>query len=183
MLTYCQRFFSFSLFICAIYTAVLSAQQVTNRSEKQQAVLQAAILVQPTAQPTQFQTDKIQPGHSVKISLVAENIGNSSSPAGKIFVRFALAKPLDNEPNSVVFETETVDLPSIQPGHSIELAFEKTHQWPSLPDFIKDDWGMREYQAVVDLENHKEAIGSLAITFSAYYYPGVRKELPYTISP
>ncbi len=150
---------------------------VFSSTEVKQAVLQGAISVQPQPQPTQYQTDKIQPGHSVKLFIVVENIGNAASPPDQIYIRYAFAKPLDKNPNSVLFETEKIDLPVIQPGSSIEIVFDAEHKWPSLPDFIRNDWGMREYQALVD----GKMIGTLAITFSSYYYPGIRKEIPQAI--
>jgi len=182
MLIYYSRFQMAFLLILSLFSLACCIPEIHAQKIKREAVLQAAIIVEPASQPTQFQTEKIQPGHSVKIALLVENTGNAASPTGKISVRFALAKPLDNEPKSMLFETEVVELPSIEPGHSLELSFKKTHQWPSISDFIREDWGMREYQAILNLENQHQVIGSLAVTFSAYYYPGIRKELPFKIS-
>jgi len=182
MLTYFKPLYHAHLLAFLILTNVFFISSVNAQTGDNQAILQGAILVQPTSQPTQFQTDKVQPGHSVTIALLVENVGNSANPPAKVSIRFAFAKPLENEQNSILFETEQVDLTSIQPGSSIELTFGKTHQWPSLPDFIREDWGMREYQAILEIGERKELVGSLAITFSAYYYPGVRKELPIRIS-
>ena len=182
MSIYYQHFSIPFLTAFCVFANLCTVSTTSAHTMEKQATMQAAILVQPTIQPTQFQTDKIQPGQSVKISLLAENIGDTASPASKIFVRFALAKPLDNEPSSILFETEAKELPVIQPGNSLEIAFEKTHKWPSISDFIREDWGMREYQAVIQVEGQQEIIGSLAVTFSAYYYPGIRKELPFTFT-
>lgn len=143
-----------------------------------EAILQGAILVQPVPQPTQYQTDKIQPGHSVKISVYVENKGTSTSPAGKISVRYAFARPLDTDPKSLIFETEKAELPVIEPGAAVEIPFNQTQQLPSLADFIRNDWSMREYQAIIEVDQGEKIIGTLAITFSAYYYPGIRKEIP-----
>ena len=43
---------------------------------------------------------------------------------------------------------------------------------------MRNDWPIREYQAVAVFPNDEKTIGTLAITFSAYYYPGIKKELP-----
>ena len=167
-----QFYFSF----CALF--FLAAFSTLQAAEEKEAILQAAILAQPSSQPTQFQSEKIQPGHSVKLAVVVENVGKAKSPAGTISIHFAFAKPLEKGPKSLLFETESVDLPSIEPGRSVELAFEKSHRWPSISDFIRQDWPLREYQAVGTIAKQQEVIGSLAVTFSAYYYPAVRKELP-----
>lgn len=152
------------------------------QSNEGEAILLGAILVQPVSQPTQYQTEKIQPGHSVKIAVLVENKGSSPNPPGKISVRYAFAKPLDKDPRSVIFETEKLELPVIEPGSSLEIPFSHTHQWPSLADFIRNDWSLREYQALIDVDQNEKMIGSLAITFSAYYYPGIRKEIPVKLS-
>lgn len=152
-----------------------------NTAVMTQAILQGAIMVEEYPQPTQFHSDKIQPGNAVSVSILVENKGEVPSPRGDIYVRFGLAKPLDKEVGSVLFETEKLELPSIEPGSKVELKFEKKHQLPSVPDFIRNDWAMREYQAIVNVGGEQKMIGTLAITFSAYYYPGIRKELPNAI--
>lgn len=177
-----RKLFYFEFILSIFVFASLFNQAVHAQPQEQEAVLQAAVIIKPQDQPTQFQSDKIQPGHSVKISALIENKGSERSPSGQIYVRYALAKPLDKDPNSVIFETEKIQLPMIEPGNAVEITFEKTHQLPSLPDFIRHDWGMREYQAVVNVAQQEKVIGSLAITFSAYYYSGIRKEIPARIA-
>jgi hypothetical protein len=145
--------------------------------EAHPAILQGAISVREQSQVSKIQSDKIQPGHSVKLSLLIENRGQHPSPATQVYIRYAFAKPLEKDPNSILFETEKVDLPGIEPNDTFEITFNTNHKWPALPDFIRNDWGMREYQAVVD----DKVIGTLAITFSAYYYPGIQKEIPQRI--
>lgn len=170
-----QNIFHLTFFFLLMF---FYSQEVYAQFEERAAILQAAILVEPVPQPAQYKTEKIQPGQSVKISVLIENIGDSLSPSSKLYVRYAFAKPLEKDPSSVLFETKKLDLPPIQPNSSIEVPFEETHKWPSLPDFISQDWGMREYQAIIEVENQEKIIGTLAITFSAYYYPGIRKEMP-----
>lgn len=161
-------------FLLLAMLSMLLFLQESFASEAPQAILQGSIFVHPQSQTAL--SDKIQPGQSVKLSVIVENQGEIASPPSQIFIRYAFAKPLDKEPDSVLFETEKIALPIIQPGSSVEIAFDALHKWPALPDFIRHDWGMREYQALVD----GKTIGSLAITFSAYYYPGIRKEIPQT---
>lgn len=140
------------------------------------AILIGTISYQPL-KPME-EKDRVQPGTTVKLKVEVKNKGRVANIPGKIFIRFAFAKPLENKTNSVLFQTEAVALPSIQPDGKIEISFEKPHQWPSLLDFVRYDWLMREYQAIMEVEGKESMIGSLAITYSAYYYPGIRKELP-----
>lgn len=144
----------------------------------QQAVLQGSIQVQPVKPVLNDKTGKVQPGTPVKLSVAVENKGTQASPSGEIYVRYAFAKPLENESTSVIFETEKLPLPPIEPGKSIHLTFNTPHPWPSVLDFVRYDWPMREYQALAVIDGTEQTIGTLAITFSAYYYPGIRKELP-----
>ncbi|MBA3721285.1 MAG: hypothetical protein H0W88_02670 [Parachlamydiaceae bacterium] len=137
-------------------------------------VLQGSIFLQSEKSEEE---NKVQPGKEVKLKLIIENKGKIANSSGKVFIRFGYAAPLDTQPNSVLFQTEQVDLPSIEPGKKVEIDFTKSHQWPSVLDFVKYDWLMREYQVVVVIDKKEKVIGSLAVTFSAYYYPGIRKEL------
>lgn len=121
---------------------------------------------------------KVQPGSSVKLKLSVSNIGQAVNIPAQIYIRYAFIKPLENEPTSVIFQTEKISLPSIDPGKHVELAFNTTHHWPSLFDFIRNDWPMREYQAVLVLDGTEKIIGMLSMTVSAYYYPGLKKEYP-----
>lgn len=146
-----------------------------------QAILLGDIHIKPS-NPIDNDPVKIQPGTPVTLNVTIENHGTVASPAGKLFVRYAFAKPLDKEENSVLFTTETLPLPSIPAGESINIAFQTPHQWPSILDYVRDDGLMREYQAIATFhEKQPKMIGSLAITFSAYYYPGIRKEIPTSI--
>ena len=146
---------------------------------QQEAILQGAIQMQPVkSAPNDDQAIKIQPGTAVKLSVLVQNKGLQPSPKGEIFLRYAFARPLHNEEASLIFETEEVPLPAIDPGKSIELNFSAPHRLPSLLDFVRDDWSMREYQAIAVFGKEEKMIATLAVTFSAYYYPGIRKEFP-----
>lgn len=146
-------------------------------SESSHAILQGSIDAIP-AKPILDSDEKIQPGTPVKLSLTIENKGTVTSSPGEVFVRYAYAKPLEEQPRSILFTTEKKPFPAIPAGEKVTLFFDKEHELPSLLDFIRYDWSMREYQAIVEVEKQEKTIGTLAITFSAYYYPGIKKEFP-----
>lgn len=162
------------------WAGIVYGQSVT--SNVHQAVLLGSINITPEKPLSQDQLPKVQPGTNVKLGVAVENKGQTESPSGKIYIRYAFAKPLENEQKSVIFQTETLDLPSIEPGKTVNIDFKTPHQWPSLLDYVRHDWLMREYQAIAVFDHTEKMIGSLAITFSAYYYPGIKKEFP-TIIP
>lgn len=143
-----------------------------------QAILQGLIHAEAVQPVEKEASHKVQPGTPAKLSVVVENRGSQASPKGEIYLRYAFVKPLESEKGSVIFHTEKLPLPAIEPGKSLALAFTTPHAWPSLADFVRDDWSMREYQAVAVFGKEELVIGSLAVTFSAYYYPGIRKEIP-----
>lgn len=145
-------------------------------------VLQGSIHLQPVQAMPGDQTGKIQPGTAVKLVVTVENKGLHESPAGQLYVRYAFAHPLENEKASIIFETEKKPLPAIEPGKTLDIAFETPHQIPSLLDFVRYDWSIREYQAIAVVNNTENMIGTLAITFSAYYYPGIKKEFPVKVA-
>lgn len=146
-------------------------------------VLQGSIQIQPVKAVSGDQTGKIQPGTPVKILVTMENKGQQASPAGQLYVRYAFAHPLHDEATSVIFETEKKPLPALEPGKKIDITFDTPHQIPSLLDFVRYDWSIREYQAMAVINQEEYMIGTLAITFSAYYYPGIKKEFPTNITP
>lgn len=126
--------------------------------------------------------DHIQPGARVQLLATVKNVGSAPNESGTVKVLFSFPEPLDKEENSILFETEERQLPSISPGQEISIAFEKTHQWPTLFGFIRDDWAMREYQAVSEIKGQKQRLGYLTVAFSAYYYEGARMEKPVEVS-
>jgi len=121
---------------------------------------------------------KFQPGFPVQIKAKVKNSGNAVTKANKIRVRYALPKPYSKNPNSILFETEVVDLAAMSPGEEKEVVFTKMHNLPVVADFVRYDWPMRQYQAILGEGDNEQIIGNLAITYSAYYYEGPGKALP-----
>lgn len=142
------------------------------------AMLHGNVYVQSLNPLQEDQSNKIQPGTPVSIKVVIENKGTVANPPGKIFIRYAFAKPLHQNESSNLFVSELKDLPAIEPGKEVEISFATPHQTPSVSDFIRNDWALRDYQAVVKINNEEQVIGTVAMTFSAYYYPGVSKQYP-----
>lgn len=173
--------FSIPLILSLITMWAVGHSQTMTKTDV--AVVQGAIIAEPT-KPMENDKVKIQPGTEVKLSAVLTNKGQASTPPGEVYIRYAFAQPLHDHQESLIFKTEKVEIESIEPGKSVSIPFKTTHQLPSLLDFIRYDWTMREYQLIfIPKGNQTEnLIGNLAITFSAYYYPGVRHEIPVEIS-
>lgn len=148
-------------------------------SHTSQAVLQARLHV-VSNNLHDVKTAKIQPGSTVKLQAEIKNVGNLPSAPGTISIRFVLIEPLEDLLESRPFQTEVLSLPTIDPGQVFVVDFTKEHQWPSLHDFIKQNWNMRHYQALVKIEGEKKekVIGYLPIFFSAYYYEGISTPTP-----
>jgi hypothetical protein len=178
-----QRFMRIGLFalLGLLFLARIGYGQLPLGDNKN-VILQGSIHIQPVQAVPDDQTGKIQPGTPVKLSVTVENKGQQASPAGQLYVRYAFAHPLDKDEASVIFKTEKKPLPTIEPGKKVDIAFDTPHQIPSLLDFVRYDWSIREYQAMAVVNQEEHMIGSLAITFSAYYYPGIKKEFPIKIS-
>lgn len=135
--------------------------------------LQSTIHITPT-RPLTGQEGKIIPVTYVALSAVVKNGSKETSPVGEIYVRFSFRAPHQNDPNSILFQTEKVGLPALAPGEEKVITFKTNHLLPTLFDYVKYDWAMREYEAVMDVEGDQEVIGTRAIAFSAYYYEGVQ---------
>lgn len=161
--------------------ARIGYSQTQTAKETKAAILQGSIHTEPIKAIPGDQTGKIQPGTAVKLVVTVENKGGQINPPGQLYVRYAFAHPLENEAKSVIFETEKKPLPSIEPGKQVNIVFDTPHQIPSLLDFVRYDWSIREYQAIAIINQEENLIGTLALTFSAYYYPGIRKEFPIKI--
>jgi hypothetical protein len=102
-------------------------------------VLQGTIVLQ-SLQNLQDKNTKIQPGTPAKLSVKIENTGIEESPAGQLYIRYVFAKPLDRQPNSLIFQTEKIAIPALQPHTEKTITFETAHQLPSLIDFVREDW-------------------------------------------
>lgn len=113
---------------------------------------------------------KIQPTTPVKISATLTNQDGKPSQPALLSVRYALAPPLEREAHSCLFQTETILLPSIPSGDTLTVTFKTPHLLPAIHDFVRDDWSMREYQLILTSDNQETTLGTLKITFSAYYY-------------
>lgn len=163
-------------FLILVVAIGISYAEFSNPSHSG-AVLQGAVSIQ-SVQPVDNIEGKIQPGTPVKINVVVENIGQKTSDSGQLAVRFSFPEPLDVQPKSQIFQTEKVEVPSLAPGQKTTLTFTKTQQLPSILDFVREDWSMREYQAILTMKDKNYIIGVLPIAISAYYYPGMMKEMP-----
>lgn len=115
--------------------------------------------------------EKLQAVFPIKIALLARNQSCSSSQPGKIFVRYAFPRPNEQVKNSVLFTTEMISLPPIAPGEEVEINFKTPQPLPTISEFVCNDWAMRQFQAVLLQDDGEEIIGTLALTYSAYYYP------------
>jgi len=163
----------------ALFPVALTAKHRPMLTMKKQkgAALQAIIQANPVpASPEN--AEKIYPGTSIKLTATINNLGTKRSAPGKAFIQFSFPKPLDTHEKSLLFQTEEVTLPSIPPKGSVELTFSTTHRWPTLFDFVRDDWGMRSYQLRANINEVEKVLGTLAISFSAYYYATPAHPLP-----
>jgi hypothetical protein len=159
--------FSFILIACAAF-----AYGVTEKSPFQVPVgpiLKATVKINVIASESNFNPDRIMPGSIVKVGAIVKNTGDKESKPEQIYIRYAFADPLHKEPNSVLFETEKENLPAILPDHTTVITFSKTHTWPSVFDYLREDWNMREYQVVAIVDGKESVIGHSTIAVSATY--------------
>lgn len=145
------------------------------------ALLKTTIFAIPKNNPHSTR-EKVQPGTLMQLQAIVENTGTVPSDAGDIQMRFAFPEPLHSRHRTATFETEKMKLPSIAPGRQVTLVFKKKHQWPSLFDYIREDWAMKEYQAVVTIGSIAKITGTRTVAFSAYYYEGASWDKPVSIS-
>ncbi len=127
--------------------------------------------------PNGMEDERIIPSTPIQLQLTVRNVGDLSSSEGSTWVRYALPKPLDTQKGSILYASEKMSLPSIQPGEERVFAFKTFHYLPTIYDFIRNDWGMRKYEAVVDTNGKESVIGYRPLTFSAYYYLGPSRTL------
>jgi len=162
-----KSFITFILIACAAF-----AYGATERSPFQAPVgpiLKATVKINVISSPDRFNPGSIMPGSTVKVGAIVKNTGDQENKRGQIYIRYAFADPLHKEPNSIVFETEKEDLPAILPDHTSVITFSKTHTWPSVFDYLRDDWNMRQYQVVVVVDGQESVIGHSTIAVSASY--------------
>lgn len=138
--------------------------------ETSEACLQALLTIEPQNQ--------IKPGIPLQLKAKIKNIGKKISHAGNLFIRYAFLEPFHNHEESVLFKTEKLPLPSLKPNEEIELAFQTKHSLPSVFDYIRHDWPMRQYEAIVNIEGQEELIGRTALSISAHYYQGPIHHIP-----
>ena len=165
------RILLLSLLILSVYADASDSRD----SQVLGALLQAKISSTPL-DASRGQQGKIEPGARVKISAVIKNVGDQPNAPGEFFVRFTFPKLLKRQEDNLFYQTEKVPLPTIEPGDFITINFSAPHQWPSLFNYIRQDWAMREYEGVVVIDNREQLIGATAIAFSAYYYEAPVKE-------
>jgi hypothetical protein len=157
------------MFLSTLFISVLGAEEP--------AKLQATINLTSTRPPL-GQPGKIIPTTSIKLSTIIKNIGDETSQAGEIYVRYSFRPPHENEPNSILFETEKVELPLLAGGEEKTIEFQTTHLLPNVFDFVRFDWAMRDYEAVIVINENKQIAGTRALGFTAHYYEGISHEKP-----
>lgn len=169
-----------SLFKRLFFILALTSTTLSNANQADGAILEATLDILPSKVTTE-NPRLITPGIPAKIAVKIKNVGSKVNQPATLYVRFSFPRPLDNQKNSTLFATEAVSLPPINPGQSAALEFETEQATPSLNDFIREDWSLRQYQAVVVLDKQEYVIGSIPLTFSCFYYPGQGHETPVTI--
>lgn len=122
--------------------------------------------------------EEVAPGTPMRLVVEVENVGDQPSPECTLFVRFAFAEPLNRQPGSLLWQSEEVALPSLQPGTKHTVSLTKVHMWPTLFDFIRDDWAMRQYEAILKEKGNEYLSGTMHISFTASYYEGPSREIP-----
>ena len=158
------------IFLSSICSANLEAIQ-----PEDDIIMKADIMISSV---NDSNSSKIIPGQPVKLKALVKNSGSKKSLRSKIQVIYDYTKPLKSESEKPLYTSKVVEIPEIEPGKSFLVEFDTPHKLPSIADFITEDWALREYQAVLTEADTPKIIGSLAITFSAYYYPAVHKEIP-----
>lgn len=160
------------LLIICLTTITLSLVAETVKSTTLEAEIELF-----AADPARENPKIIQPGTPLVISVTIKNSGNEKNEQGYFFVRFAYPNPLASNPKAELFVTEKIPLPPIEPGKEATIAFNTVHHLPSLFDFIRQDYGMRQYLAVAVIDQKEYILGNATLTFSAYYYAGPNHEM------
>lgn len=134
--------------------------------------LEGVVTISPS---NNSESERILPNTPVQLQLLVRNVGEQPNNQGDVWIRYALPKPLDSNKDSILYSSEKVALPTIPPGEERIIHFDKLHYLPTIYDFIRNDWGMRKYEAIVNIKGQEMVIGSRPLTFSAYYYLGPPK--------
>ena len=163
------------IFVVSLFCLILFKMYPFSSAEKQkkESILIGEILIEAVSPHTSEAKTKIQPGTPVKISIILENRGSESTPAGDLYIQYVFPPPLHEELSSLVFQTEKISIPKLAPQKKTIITFMKTHHWPSITDFVRYDWAMRHYEAVFETTEQIQTIATLAMTYSAYYYPSI----------
>lgn len=127
-------------------------------------------------------SEKILPRSPIALKAKVKNTGSKANAPGTIYARFAFLEPLDSHQNSVLFQTDKVPLRSINPGEEFEILFKTPHLWPSFFDYIREDWPMRQFEAVAVIDGKEQVIGASAVCISAHYYQGPSDEISKQVS-
>lgn len=126
-------------------------------------------------------TTKFQVGTPISFGCKIKNLGVQKSQEGKLWIQFQYPQELKDKVNSQLFKTEVLDIPSIAAGEQLLVQFKTTQTLPNLFDYIKNDWAMREYEAVLQMGDKEYVIGIANLTFSAYYYEAPQRQAPTTV--
>lgn len=158
-------------FLCLLVCHTLCAEDSRTGPRLQAVVITSSPIPEQDLQ-------KIPCGTPLKLSVKVKNVGTAASAAGSIYVRYSFPEPLDQHRTSTVFQTEKMALPSLSPGQETEISFTQNHRLPSVSDYFKEDWPMRQYEARVIIRGKEETIGRAALSISAHYYQGPTHMIP-----
>lgn len=163
--------------LLSLLFCLIALNFILNAEPAPSAILEAKVTILP-AYLNDERSEIIQPGSPIVVTAQIKNIGTKNNENGYFFVRFTYPNPLAGQKNSELYVTEKITLPSIEPGKTEVITFKTTQSSPTLYDFIRQDFGMRQYQAVAVIDSKEYMIGSASLTFSAYYYAGPTHEIP-----
>jgi hypothetical protein len=156
--------------LCFLFIQAQAAFQATP-----QAILEATIQLESSLSKD---VQKIQPGTPILFTAVVRNKGALTSQEGTLQIRFVFSDLVEHLTTGALFQTEQLTLPSIPPGEEITLSFKTPQVLPTIYDFVRQDWGMRRYEAIAAVNGNEQMIGVSSIVFSAYYYARPSQETP-----
>lgn len=178
-----QKFliFFFTTFLSCIQAnePTPSHESIASESMYVETILEATIELFPAQSE---KTPTILPGSLLNLKALVKNSGTKKSTPGSLFIHFVLPSPLDKEKKSLLFKTEILELPSLAPQETVIISFKTPQQLPNVQNFIRNDWPMHQYQAILISGERTFLIGTRTLTFSAHYYQGPAHELPTKIN-